>query len=270
MKVWYGHDSSWYEDSPMGIVSAGLDFIGGERANKANKKLAREQMAFQERMSNTAHQRQVKDLRAAGLNPILSAKHGGASTPSGASATMENTLSGATSKYLETMMNKAQRKNIAQDTIVKQSQEALNREQALVAQQNAATARQTERLQAEQQLLTAQQTRAMAAEASNAEMMNDFYQDNRWALILNAIGTPAAALIGSGVGAAGLIGLAGAKGKGKNSAKGAEARPVTPRNPNYKGTTNPKAGTVERMAPNAPTKKRERYMGNDGNWRYIE
>ena len=65
----------------------GASLFGGHSANAAARREAQRNRDFQMRMSSTAHQREVRNLRMAGLNPILSATGGrGASTPGGSMA----------------------------------------------------------------------------------------------------------------------------------------------------------------------------------------
>lgn len=63
-----------------------MDMVSHWGDNLFNANQSRLQRQFQKDMSNTAYQRAMADMRAAGLNPMLAFQQGGASTPGGASA----------------------------------------------------------------------------------------------------------------------------------------------------------------------------------------
>jgi hypothetical protein len=86
-----------FDDAALATAAVGgLGFIGQQMTNSAQAEAADKQMEFQQNNSNTAYQRQVADLQAAGLNPMLAyIKGGGASTPTGAMPTYTSPVTGA-------------------------------------------------------------------------------------------------------------------------------------------------------------------------------
>lgn len=105
-----------------GAIAAAAGALGSMEQNAANRDMAREQMQFQQDMSGTAHQREVKDLAAAGLNPMLSSRYGGASTLAGATAVMGNSAQAAD----DAVTNSANRRLIDAQIKAAESQSALN------------------------------------------------------------------------------------------------------------------------------------------------
>lgn len=82
----------------MQAITQGIyNHIENTAAMNYNSAEALANREFQERMSNTAYQRTVEDMKKAGINPILAFANGGASTPGGSAATISGASMGLAS-----------------------------------------------------------------------------------------------------------------------------------------------------------------------------
>lgn len=108
------------------LIAGGGALAGGLAQMFGSLHESRTNRRFQERMSNTAHQREMADLKRAGLNPILTGKYGGASTPPGAQAQIPN-VGEAAEKGVSAYQ---QSKQLQQAKTLTTSQVALNSAQA--------------------------------------------------------------------------------------------------------------------------------------------
>lgn len=179
-----------------------LGYKGQRDTNQGNLQIAREDREFQERMSSTAHQRAVADMRQAGLNPILAAGRP-ASTPGGRSATMQNALAAGINSARAIARDTAEIKNIRETNKLIKAQ---RRTQFHLANQYLAQGAKA----ANESANAAITGRILLATATEKEMEQRIWENP------DSIGLKIGQIIG-GAGVAGIVGagLASAKSLGK-------------------------------------------------------
>lgn len=164
-------------------VGSGLNLLGGflgrddrrqeaDHAADRSDAMAREEMAFQERMSNSAYQRARSDMEKAGINPMLAVQNGGASTPSGAMGSAP--LAQATDVFGRAVSGAMDMMRLQNETKAQGSQQALNDAMSTKALADAgASGASSKQMQASTKALESQME-AIAARAKADKVQSDY------------------------------------------------------------------------------------------------
>ena len=121
-------------------IGAAAAIGGSMKASSDAQGMSKYQLDYQRDLANSAHVRQVRDLKNAGLNPILSARMGGAGNVSSVGTSIPDygkaasTAIKAGQAYAEVQQKEATVENLGANTALQKMQEKLAKEQSLKTQ----------------------------------------------------------------------------------------------------------------------------------------
>jgi DNA repair exonuclease SbcCD ATPase subunit len=177
------------------VVSAVGSLIGTNQTNQKNWDIAQANNQWSAQQYATRYQTTVKDLEAAGLNPMLAYSQGAGTAPTASQvAPMQNALGNAVDSYQRSKSTSAQASLQKQQEAVAQSQVELNsasaakqnaeanvaNEQAELIKRQVPKTQQEEKTSAELAKAYIQQAGASAAQAAQAyEQIKNIAQNNQ-------------------------------------------------------------------------------------------
>jgi hypothetical protein len=160
-------------DPYSGLISAGMSAVGGLMSNASNRQSASQAQDFSASQFATRYQTTVKDMMAAGLNPMLAYSQGGGSPPTGVPYQAQNPFQGVGSAYQagmsgdvsEYLAPSQQRLNVKQGSLAESSAD-LNKAQIKVVNETVDKVKaETSNLKSQNDQITA--TVAMLAQQAN-------------------------------------------------------------------------------------------------------